>query len=167
MKKIITICILIACIFGIGIFIWRSNFYKLERSNTGSEYVGNVNIESNSTESEIKMDSSINLTINEKTYTAVLENNETAQSFFDMLPQEYNMKELNGNEKYIYLDSSLPTNSYSPNHIEKGDIMLYGDNCIVVFYKSFDTSYSYTKIGHVEDLPDLGSEDITIKFEKR
>lgn len=117
-------------------------------------------------EREIEMDLNINVIINEETYRAVLEENATAKSFLEMLPQEYDMKELNGNEKYIYLDNTLPTNSSNPKHIEKGDMMLYGDNCIVVFYKSFETSYSYTKIGHIENLPDLGNKDITIKFEK-
>ena len=112
------------------------------------------------------MNFNINVVINEKTYNAILEKNETFQSFIDMLPQEYNMSELNGNEKYIYLDETLPTKPYNPKHIEKGDIMLYGNNCLVVFYKSFDTPYSYTKIGHIENLPDLGDKNITIKFEK-
>ncbi len=76
------------------------------------------------------------------------------------------MSELNGNEKYVYIDNSLTTNSYKPKHIEKDDVMLYGDNCLVIFYESFDTSYSYTKIGHIDNLEDLGNESITVKFEK-
>ena len=50
--------------------------------------------------------------------------------------------------------------------INVGDVMLYGNNCLVVFYKSFDTSYSYTKIGHINNLPDLGNENISIRIEK-
>ncbi len=42
--------------------------------------------------------------------------------------------------------------------------MLFGDNCLVIFYKSFETEYSYTKIGHIENLPDLGKDSITIKL---
>ena len=120
--------------------------------------------EESSIESESKMNFNIKVIIDNETYNAKLEENETAQTFANMLPQEYNMSELNGNEKYIYLDNTFSTNSYNPKHIEKGDIMLYGNNCLVVFYKSFDTSYSYTKIGHIENLPDLGNEDVTIKF---
>ena len=122
--------------------------------------------EENDIEGESNMNLNINVIIGGKTYKAELEENDTARNFINMLPQEYNMTELNGNEKYIYLDETLPTNSYSPKHIKKGDLMLYGNNCIVVFYKSFDTSYSYTKIGHIENLPDLGDKNINIKFEK-
>ena len=106
----------------------------------------------------------IKVIINEKEYTLDLEDNETAKSFALMLPKEFNMKELNGNEKYVYLDKALPINEYNPKHINKGDVMLFNDNCLVVFYKSFDTSYSYTKIGHISDLPDIGAEDIVITF---
>ena len=74
------------------------------------------------------------------------------------------MKELNGNEKYVYLDSKLPVSEYSPKHINKGDVMLYGNNCLVIFYKSFDTSYSYTKIGHIDNLDDLDNKDVLVKF---
>ncbi len=108
----------------------------------------------------------VKVIIENKTYSVTLEENETVEAWLSLLPQEYSMTELNGTEKYVYLENSLPTKSYSPQHIEKGDLMLYGDDCLVVFYKSFDTSYSYTKIGHIEGLDDLGNEDIMVQFEK-
>ena len=83
-----------------------------------------------------------------------------------LLPQEFSMNELNGNEKYIYLDTTLPTNPSNIKSINAGDVMLYGDNCLVIFYKSFETSYSYTKIGHIDNLEDLGQENITVIFKK-
>jgi hypothetical protein len=110
--------------------------------------------------------SSVRATINGKQYTIQLEDNETAKGFANLLPQEFNMSELNGNEKYKYLDITLPTNSSNPKHIVSGDVMLYGNNCLVIFYKSFDTSYSYTKIGHIDNLDDLGNASITARFEK-
>ena len=44
--------------------------------------------------------------------------------------------------------------------------MLYGDNCLVIFYESFDTNYSYTKIGHIADLDNLGNNNIKVQFKK-
>ena len=74
------------------------------------------------------------------------------------------MNELNGNEKYGTLDKSLTTNSYNPGVINKGDVMLYGSNTLVVFYKTFNTSYSYTKIGHIDNLDDLGSNNVKVEI---
>lgn len=110
--------------------------------------------------------SSMKIIINENEYILNLDNNETAISFVNTLPQEFNMSELNGNEKYVYLNNDLPTNSYSPKHINAGDVMLFGNNCLVIFYKSFDTVYSYTKIGHIDNLPDLGNNNILVKFQQ-
>ena len=44
--------------------------------------------------------------------------------------------------------------------------MLFGDNFLVIFYKFFNMNYSYTKIGHIDDLPNLGNSNVTIRFEK-
>ena len=117
-------------------------------------------------EKEVMLKESYNVYIDNKEYKLTLVNNETVLEFIKMLPIEFKMKELNGNEKYIYLDNTLPTNSSNPGRINVGDVMLYGNNCLVIFYKSFDTTYSYTKIGHIDNLPDLGSDSITVKFEK-
>ncbi len=108
----------------------------------------------------------IKVIINNKTYVLNLENNKTVEEFIELLPREFKMSELNGNEKYAYMDYSLTTDSYNPKHISKGDVMLYGDNCLVIFYESFDTNYSYTKIGHIDNLDDLGKNDVEVKFEK-
>ena len=113
-----------------------------------------------------EVESSVKIVIDEKEFIIDLEDNETVKSFINMLPLELNMKELNGNEKYVYLDKSLPTNSYNPKHIEKGDVMIYGNNCLVIFYKSFDTSYSYTKIGHINNLENLDNENINVKIKE-
>ena len=110
--------------------------------------------------------SSVKIVIDEKEFIIALEDNETVKSFINMLPLELNMKELNGNEKYVYLDNSLPTNSSNPKRINAGDVMLYGNNCLVIFYKSFDTSYSYTRIGHIDNLENLDNENINVKIKE-
>lgn len=137
----------------------------------GIELYNNVKIEeSQKNESEQnKVEESITnikILINNNEYIASLEDNETVQAFAGLLPKNFEMKELNGNEKYFYMDDSLPTNSYNPQKIEVGDIMLYNDNCLVIFYKLFETSYSYTKIGHIDNLPNLDNKNIIVSFLK-
>lgn len=132
----------------------------------GCNSKSNNNINNTEINSSKEVINTVKVIINDKEYTIDLEDNETANSFASLLPQEFEMNELNGNEKYVYLDNTLPTSSYSPKRINAGDVMLYGNNCLVVFYKSFDTSYSYTKIGHINNLPDLGNENISIRIEK-
>ena len=108
----------------------------------------------------------VKVLIDKKEYTINLEDNETAKEFVNMLPLELNMNELNGNEKYVYLERKLPVNPSNINKINAGDVMIYGNDCLVIFYKSFISSYSYTKIGHIDNLPNLGNDSISIKFEK-
>ena len=93
----------------------------------------------------------ITITINGREFSASLYDNETARAFKAMLPLTLDMSELNGNEKYYYLPDRLPTDPNRPSGINAGDIMLYGGNCVVLFYESFSTSYSYTPIGKVGD----------------
>lgn len=115
---------------------------------------------------KIEVISSVKVIINNQEYILNLEDNETVKAFISLLPLKLNMNELNGNEKYVYLDNFLPTDSSNLSHINAGDVMLYGDNCLVIFYKSFDTSYSYTKIGHIDNLPDLGSGSTKVEIKK-
>lgn len=110
------------------------------------------------------------LMIEEIKFSATLENNETTKELLQRLPLEIEMKELNGNEKYYYFDEHLPRNASLVNKINVGDIMLFGDNCLVIFYQSFATSYSYTKLGKIDN-PDslaevLGSGNIKVKIMK-
>ncbi|MBQ6487509.1 hypothetical protein IJI89_03765 [Candidatus Saccharibacteria bacterium] len=114
-------------------------------------------------EKEAKMDK-IYLNINNKKLTVNLENNSTTAALISLLPLDISMSDLNGNEKYAYLDSPLPTNVYSPKHIEASDVMLFGNNCLVIFYKSFDTNYDYSKIGHIDNLPELYNGSINVNW---
>ena len=125
----------------------------------------------NNSKIDIKEDDVVNLnvkiTINENTYNILLDDTKTNREFVKLLPLEIKMNELNGNEKYTYLDQSLSTNIYNPKQIMKGDIMLYNNNCLVLFYKTFDTNYSYTKIGHIDNLEDLDNSDILVRWENK
>ncbi len=100
--------------------------------------------------SDKKAGTPVVLTVNGQTFQAIFYNNKTSNALLEKMPMTLNMKELNGNEKYHYFDTEFPTNEKSPGKIEAGDIMLYGSDCLVLFYESFATSYSYTSLGFVE-----------------
>ncbi|MBR0430830.1 cyclophilin [Candidatus Saccharibacteria bacterium] len=119
-----------------------------------------VSVEENK---ELKMDR-MYIEMNGEKLTVDLEENATASALIGLLPFTVSMDDLNGNEKYVYLDKSLPVDAYNPGRIEVGDLMLYGDNCLVIFYESFDTEYSYTKIGHVEKLPEMRDGEVVVRF---
>ena len=112
----------------------------------------------------------VTIQVNGKNFSATLEDNPTARAFIERLPLEVDMQELNGNEKYFYLDNNLPSDSVSVKQIHAGDLMLFGSNCVVLFYKDFATSYSYTRLGKLDNPNDLakilGGGNVRVKFAK-
>lgn len=104
-----------------------------------------------------------------KNFTAVFADNKTSLNFIQKLPMDVPMEELNGNEKYIFLPFTLPVEHRAIGEIKAGDIMLYGDNCLVLFYKTCKTSYRYTPIARITDTRNLeevlGKGNVHIRFE--
>lgn len=109
------------------------------------------------------------ITIGSNTFTATLLDNETVTAFKEMLPITLDMNELNGNEKYTRLSSKLPPNAENPGTIHAGDLMLWGSNTFVLFYETLSTSYSYTRIGRIENSSGLaeavGAGSVAVTFE--
>jgi hypothetical protein len=112
----------------------------------------------------------INLTIGSKTFTVRLSDHASSRALLAILPMELTMIELNGNENYYQMPNRLPTNSQDVGTIKTGELMLYGSDTLVLFYKSFRTSYSYTKLGYIEDVSGLanalgsGSVQVTLSL---
>ena len=108
--------------------------------------------------------------VNGMDFNAKLYKTDAAREFYRQLPLTINMSELNGNEKYYYMDNTFPENKEDIGLIHEGDIMLYGDNCLVLFYDTFKTSYTYTKIGYIENPEGLakeaGSGNVKVSFYK-
>lgn len=115
------------------------------------------------------MASQVVLTVGGRAFSATLEDNAATRALTVMLPMTVTMSERNGNEKYYYLESSLPARAERVGSIQAGDIMLFGSDCLVVFYQSFSTGYSYTRLGHIDDAAGLadavGSGDVEVSWQ--
>lgn len=151
MKHLITI---LSCLICIQLFA---------RCTKSSEMAGSPNNFLTTDSMKLKV------TIGTNTYTATLYNNATANAFKTRLPMTINMSELNGNEKYFDLPDNLPANALNPGTVQTGDLMLYGSNTLVLFYKSFSTSYNYTRLARIDNpsglTAALGSGNTTVTFE--
>lgn len=121
--------------------------------------VGNIN----------PLTTKMKITIGTTVFTATLYDNPSARALSANFPLTIKMAELNNNEKYYDLPNSLPTNASVGGNIKVGDLTLYGSNTLVLFYKSFNTSYSYTKLGYIDNPSGLatavGKGNVVVKFE--
>ena len=135
----------------------------------GLSSAGTVSAAGSSETKKPTTENQMTITIDQKTFTATLEDNATAAAFKAMLPLKLNMKDVNANEKVISLPAKLPTNDANPGSIQTGDLMIWTSRSLVLFYKSFPTSYSYTRLGRIEDPSGLasavGSGNVTVTFE--
>lgn len=127
-------------------------------SQPGNNNSGNEDMETNK----------LTVSINGKEYAATLDETQAAKEFASMLPLTLTMNELNGNEKYGSLSKSLTKSTFHPGTIHAGDILLWQGNTVVLFYETFSSSYSYTKLGKLDN-PDgiaetVGNGNVTVTF---
>lgn len=170
MKKIFII--FCTSIFIAGCQSQLSNEQELQIDQSSQTQTGDVE-KSNDQDQEdiIENEGDINMkqlsiTIDSQEFSITLEENETVEALIKQLPMTITMNELHGNEKYYYLDQKLPSQPQNINRIEAGDFMLFGSDCIVLFYESFTTSYSYTRLGRIDNveafIDELGSGSVEI-----
>ncbi len=110
------------------------------------------------------------MAVGERRFAITVTDNAAAHAFAAQLPLTLEMSELNGNEKHAELPKPLPADASRPGTIRNGDLMLYGADTLVAFYRTFQSSYSYTRVGRVDDpseLPQaLGPRGVRVVFSK-
>ena len=155
MKPILAFLVCISALF------FSSARCGIQRAPTATGTTIDTNINSSANKMKIRIGST--------SFSATLYDNATAAAFKSMLPLTVNMVELNGNEKYVDLSRKLPTDASNPGTIQNGDLMLYGSSTVVLFYKTFSTSYNYTKMGRIDNVEGLtaalGSGNVKVTFE--
>jgi hypothetical protein len=125
-------------------------------------------IQSNPPQKEQAIGQRLLLSINNYEFRATFKENATVEAFKELLPLAIQMEDLHDNEKYYFLEESLPQEEQKVTQIFTGDVMLYGEDCLVLFYQDFRTSYAYSPIARIENTKDLakvlGDESVTIHF---
>ena len=93
--------------------------------------------------------------IGDKEFPFTLKDTAVANELKAKFPLEIDMTKLNDNEIYYRFDTSFTTNTKSVGTINIGDIYLYQSDCLVLFYKTFTTSYQYSEIGSLSSTDGL------------
>lgn len=116
-------------------------------------------------------DNRVWMTVGERRFSVTLADNEAARAFAALLPLTLDMPDLNGNEKHVKLPKALPADATKPGTIRNGDLMLWRSDTLVVFYLTFDSAYSYTRLGRIDNpaaLPEvLGRGQVRISFTRK
>jgi hypothetical protein len=158
-----TITLFLACLIGIQLFTCNKNEEAKPIDISNNNPINPSTSDTNTNNKKMK------ITIATNIFTATFNDNATATAFKAKLPMTINMNELNGNEKFFDLPNALPTNASNPETIQSGDLLMYGSNTLVLFYKTFSTSYRYTPLGHIDNpaglAAALGTGNVTVKFE--
>ena len=154
MKKIILIFLMMLVFSGCG-----GEAKEMPETSTNDDEVQTV---------EMAKNKIIQIQIGGQTFQAALEDNPTVEEFIKQLPLEIELEELNGNEKFYHFNERFSTSDIKPKMIHTGDLMLYSGSYFVLFYKDFDTNYSYTRLGKIENVEGLleavGESNIRVKI---
>jgi len=119
-------------------------------------------------EKKAKERDTINIKINGQVASIQLEDNATTKAIVAEAPFTVQMDDLHRNEKYHYFDKSFPTNLQAIQTIEAGDVLLYQNNCLVIFYQAAEPIVPYTRIGKIHQFqkiqPLVGRDSITVQW---
>ena len=131
---------------------------------------GQINSDNKVSENE-EVEEMLQMTIGETPVEVEWEDNESVEALKELCkngPLTIRMSMYGGFEQVGDIGQSLPRND-SQTTTQSGDIVLYSDDQLVVFYGS--NSWAYTRLGHVTDKSDeemaqlLGNGDVVITIE--
>lgn len=139
----------------------------LKTSILGDQISGAQNLEKRDLREQ--MQRKITIEANGEIFVATLANTAAAEEFSQILPIWLDMSEYGAKEKTAPLAGKFSGERTAPGRIKVGDLMIYGQNTLVLFHKSFEENfYEYVKIAEIDDASGLkqvlGSGDVRVKF---
>jgi len=88
-------------------------------------------------------------------FKCTFEENETTKALLKQLPLTMTMVDLNGSEKYHTLKQPLPVKIEPVDKVRLGDILLFQDRYLAVFYKTIDPVKRYSIVGKIDNPEEL------------
>lgn len=117
---------------------------------------------------EIKESDTMNINVNGQVASVQLEDNATVKAILAEVPFTIQMDDLHQNEKYYYFDKSFPVNPQLIQTIEAGDVLLYQNNCLVIFYQAAEPIVPYTRIGKISRFQEIqasfGNQSVSVQW---
>jgi len=117
---------------------------------------------------EVEERDTMNINVNGQVASIQLEENATTKALVAEAPFTIQMDDLHRNEKYHYFDKSFPAQPQPIQTIEAGDVLLYQNNCLVIFYESAKPVASYMRIGKIIDFQDIrksfGNASVSVQW---
>ncbi|MDU1889592.1 MAG: cyclophilin-like fold protein [Dysgonomonas sp.] len=130
------------------------------------------NMDNDDTEQSGNNSRMITIKVGDQTITATMEDNVAARDFLSRLPLEVTLNDYSNTEKIFYPSPALDVNG-APRGCTPapGDITIYEPwSNVAIFYKSFSSSNSLIKIGHINDsgINALNVPgDVRVRFEQK
>lgn len=168
-----TVSRLCGCVLALTLPVTSAACGNATPATTPPRATAHPSMPAQSTESDTTGTDTITMTVNGHAFTLTTADNATARAFIRMLPlDDMRMSELAHKEKYARLSHDLPTEHSEPSTIHSGDVMLYQNDVLVVFYQTHrNEGYSYTRIGTIDNVEGLeeavGPDTATMAFRKK
>ncbi|WP_312265556.1 cyclophilin-like fold protein [Neisseria sp.] len=110
----------------------------------------------------------INITVNNQTFTATMENNAASRALIAKMPFTVKMQNLYGRELVHRLGAgALPTEKLRSDHFSVGDLIYWPPRgSLVILYKQDGDTFERQQLGHIDqDISALGEmENIEATF---
>lgn len=102
--------------------------------------------------------------VNGSIYTIIPDITYASQSLVSHLPFVVEMNDADGNKKQGCTYLKFDGEGSRSKTIKKGDVLIYGDSCVVIATGDFDFGNKYRKIGHINNLDILPAGNYTVAF---
>ena len=162
-KKIIiyVIAFLVCGIIAYLLYNFLNNDTKTDKKESTLSEQNSISVSND--EQELFEDKLLGVEINDNFYVIELEDTEIAKDLLYMSPFKLNMekeqKSLRG-----YLNNSLSGDGSYFSKASVGDVMLYNNNCLVIFLEDEELDDNYALIGRIANFGTINDNTIEVSF---